>query len=294
MFFLLCFGKLFSTGRYCIEEEATKIGTLWYKHIVKASVTDYTIDVDYTTRHDDLATFYTLVFRSGGFVIVAADDASIPILGYSEKNSFPGDISCPATREWLDDYCDQINRIVESGLSNSATLKQWEAIRLGHFPASTKDVDPLVTTKWDQGCYYNELCPVDPAGPCGHAVTGCVATAMAQVMKYHNYPPQGAGTHSYPCPVYGTQTADFGNTFYDWASMPDNVTTSNIPVATLMYHAGVSVDMIYGVVNGSGAFVPFVPVALVEYFNYHPEIQAAYMNDYPDPVVWKNLYAMTR
>ena len=73
------------------KEQAKNVAICWYKHIASASVTDYTIDADYTTRKDNLATFYTFVFRSGGFVIVAADDASIPILGYSDKNSFPSE-----------------------------------------------------------------------------------------------------------------------------------------------------------------------------------------------------------
>jgi len=271
------------------KDQARNVAISWYKHIVSAPVGDYTIDADYTTRHDDLVTFYTFVFHSGGFVIVAADDASIPILGYSDKNSFPEEISCPAAREWLESYSNQINHIVESGMSNSETMKEWEAIIQGNLPALTKDVEPLLTTTWDQGCYYNELCPADPAGLCGHTLTGCVATAMAQVMKYHNFPPQGVGSYSYPHPVYGTQSVDFSSTIYDWASMSDYVNESNIPVATIMYHAGVSVDMIYGVEEGSGTSMELVPGALVEYFNYHPEIQLIYQNDFTDPDAWKDL-----
>jgi len=62
---------------------------------------------------------------------------------------------------------------------------------------------------------------------------------MAQIMKYHNYPTKGIGTHSYNHATYGTLTADFGNTIYNWNAMTDIVTSSNPAVATLMYHCGV-------------------------------------------------------
>lgn len=88
-------------------------------------------------------------------------------------------------------------------------------------------------------------------------VSGCVATAMAQVMKYWDYPATGTGFHSYNHQSYGTQSANFGGTTYNWAAMADNVTSTNDAVATLMYHCGVSVDMNFGVAQtgGSGAFV---------------------------------------
>ena len=153
-----------------------------------------------------------------------------------------------------------------------------------------QDVSPLLTTTWDQGCYYNALCPSDPSGiyTCGHVYTGCVATAMSQIMKYHNFPPQGVGSHSYEDPPYGLQNADFGNTNYNWSSMPNNVTNSNTPVATLMYHAGVSVNMQYST-SGSGAYNENVPYALMNYFNYNPEIVIQYKSNFSHLEDFKNL-----
>ena len=127
-------------------------------------------------------------------------------------------------------------------------------------------VNPLLTTLWDQSPDifttgpYNALCPYDSIYK-SHTLTGCVATAMAQVMKYWNYPTKGIGTHSYtpPTKYLGVQTVNFGNTSYQWNLMPDTLSANDAPatinaVATLMYHCGVSVDMDYGV-NGSGALV---------------------------------------
>jgi len=273
------------------KEKAQQIAVSWYKHINESSNRDFTVNDFFTTKYEKLTTFYTFVFKEGGFVIVAADDASIPILGYSAENPFPSDISCPAVKEWLENYSLQIKLIVKEGLSNQKTKAQWDDIRHGNYSQKAKDVDPLLTTTWWQGCYYNELCPYDEGASayCYHAVTGCVATAMAQIMKYHAFPEQGVGSHSYPHPVYGVQYADFGNTTYDWVSMPDNVTEENIPVATIMYHAGVAVNMKYGYVDGSGSIFELVPGALVDYFNYAPGIELHYQEDYPDVEVWKNM-----
>jgi len=279
-----------STANPVSREVAREIAISWYANIAGSSVTDYSIEDEFSLTKDDLATLYVFNFKSGGFVIVAAEDASIPILGFSEEDPFPADLSCPAVRDWLEDYSMQIDQIRKEGLSNQETKWQWEVIRQGNFrkPADTIVVLPLLSTTWSQDCYYNEMCPVDPAGPCGHAVTGCVATAMAQIMKYHNFPPRGVGSYAYTHPNYGEQSADFGNTIYDWAAMPDNVTSANIPVATIMYHAGVAVNIIYGA-NGSDANLGDVIEAFVDYFNYQPGIEWHNQSEYPDPLDWKNL-----
>ncbi|MCD4730375.1 MAG: C10 family peptidase, partial [Bacteroidales bacterium] len=82
--------------------------------------------------------------------------------------------------------------------------------------SQSKGVDPLLTTYWAQACYYNDSCPEDPGGSCGHARTGCGATAMAQILKYFNFPENGIGFHSFYHPTYGNISANFENTYYDW------------------------------------------------------------------------------
>ncbi len=275
-------------GAHVSKKEAEKIAQRFYAQ--NANISTPVISSVFTVKHESLPTYYTFNFSSGGFVLVAADDASLPILGFSTEGQMTEVINNPATQEWLDGYSKEIYQIVEAGLSNAETLPQWEEIRNGFVKASGLDVNPLLTTTWDQGCFYNALCPADPAGTfsCGHVYTGCVATAMAQVMKYHNFPPQGVGSHSYTHPDYGVQTANFGATTYNWASMPNNVTGSNSAVATIMYHAGVSVDMQYGT-GGSGAYSDDVPYALINYFNYLPEAEIKYKNNYANLTDWQNL-----
>jgi len=71
-----------------------------------------------------------------------------------------------------------------------------------------REVLPLITTTWDQGANYNALCPADGAGPGGHVWSGCVATAMCQIMNYWRYPIQGTGSHGYYPNGYDYQFAD--------------------------------------------------------------------------------------
>ncbi|MGE5423917.1 MAG: C10 family peptidase [Syntrophothermus sp.] len=267
-------------------DKAQQIALGYYQHFTGHQPDLKNVSV---TTCRGLETFYTFRFEKG-FVIVSADDAVIPVLGYSFENDMPDQITNPATAAWLDSYSREIYQVVNQHLDNRLTSRQWDELLRGNYPAPQRDVTPLLTTTWDQGCNYNALCPADPSAffSCGHVYTGCVATAMAQIMKYHNYPAQGVGSHSYTHPTYGVQTADFGNTMYNWSSMPNNVTGSNSAVATLMYHAGVSVDMQYGA-SASGAFSTDVPPALLDYFNYHPDIMLKNKSDYPVLEDFKNL-----
>ena len=121
------------------------------------------------------------------------------------------------------------------------------------------------------------MCPVDDLGECSHAATGCTATAMAMIMKYWNYPQFGVGSHSYESQWYGTLTANFGETEYVWADMPDIVTEENPAVATLMYHCGVSVDMGY---TGTTSGAAISPAAFFNYFRYSHNAVLDHQNNY--------------
>ncbi len=210
-----------------------------------------------------------------GFVVMAADDCVQPILGYSLTNKFVADDMPDNLRWWLQGYDDQIADAVASKAESTAEVAmQWKDLEAGKQRAAMADVivAPMIQTKWDQNKYYNRSCPTASGGPDGHVYTGCVATAMAQVMKYWDHPTTGNGSHSYTHATYGEQSVNFGETTYDWANMPNslnnNSTTTQInAVAELMYHCGVSVDMNYGT-GSSGAPSYKVQNALISYFKY--------------------------
>ncbi|MCD6113298.1 MAG: C10 family peptidase [Bacteroidales bacterium] len=217
-----------------------------------------------------------------GFIIISSDDDVYPVLGYSKKGHYTEDISdkAPAFIDWMDFYKEQIYFVKENKLKGTDNVKsEWKkySSKKFHPQKDIKDVGPLLTTEWNQDCYYNEQCPADAGGPCGHVYAGCVASAMSQVMKYHNYPEHGTGEHCYTHPVYGQLCANFGQTTYNWSDMPDQLYTNNNSIATLMYHCGVSVDMNYAP-DGSGAYLQTIATSIVTYFNYCPT--ASYKSKY--------------
>ena len=207
-----------------------------------------------------------------GFVVMAADDCVQPILGYSLTGRFVVENMPTNVSGWLQGYNDEIQYAVDSKMKATAeTAKLWRDLISGNSKAgrATAVVDNLLSTIWDQDPYYNAMCPYD--SQVGElTVTGCVATAMAQIMRYWEHPIHGTGSHSYTHSKYGVQSANYGNTTYNWDNMPNSIHSANNDIAQLMYHCGVSVDMDYNIADngGSGAATADVANALTNYFDY--------------------------
>ena len=208
-----------------------------------------------------------------GFVLVSADDVARPILAFSDEESVDPNNMPDGFAYYLRFYARQIAYAQANNFEPEMEVaSEWMHVAKDGFENDNRstrgDVAPLLTTLWNQDYPYNAYCPTGHGGPQGHAYAGCVATAMSMVMKYWNWPIQGNGEHSYTPEGYPMQTVNFGATTYDWANMPNSCNTSNYQaVATLMYHCGVSVDMMYGG-GSSGAYSQDVPPAIAEYFRY--------------------------
>ena len=245
----------------------------------------------YTCTESTIPIYYVFnINQNDGFVIISADDDVYPSLGYSFTGEYlEGAEQPPNYVDWMNNYKEQILFVKNNGLQADEKIEQAWMEYNSNNPSikGILGVDPLLTTTWDQGCYYNELCPVDYAGPCDHVYAGCVATAMGQVMKYHNHPEQGTGSHSYYCAPYGTLSANFGTTTYDWASMPNSIYSNNDAIATLLYHCGVSIDMNYSP-SGSGAWTSDTRIALINYFSYSSSAQYK-QKAYYSSIEWENL-----
>ena len=123
-----------------------------------------------------------------GFVIIAADDNATPILGYSTESGFNSTIpSFIGISDWVKSAGKRISYIITNHIQADARIQNlWTAYALGQNPQSSRAgaVGPLMTTTWNQSPYYNALCPPASAAYNAKSVTGCVATAMAMVMKY--------------------------------------------------------------------------------------------------------------
>ena len=158
------------------------------------------------------------VFNNGnedGYIIVAADDCvQSSILGYSDRGKFDKDNMPSNFQWWLEQYKREIDYAIKHGLSNTTTIQQFAT-----------SVAPLLgNISWDQGDPYNILCPTltNSSGKSERTVTGCVATATAQVMRYYKWPQKGTGSNSYTWKNGGkTLSMDFSKSTYDWNNMAD-------------------------------------------------------------------------
>ena len=240
----------------------------------------------YRTANNDAA-FY--VFNTtDGFVIVSADDCATPILGYSNESVFTVDDVPVQMEAYLQQFVKQIQFGIENSMvADEATTSQWELVRATGFINEERGaaaVAPLLTDTWGQGCFYNNNCPADANGQCGHVLTGCVATSFSQILHYWGYPVTGTGSHTYTPEGYPQQTANYGETTYQWNNMPNSLSSSSSStqvnaVATLMWHCGVAVEMSYGVQGSSANSADILP-ALVNYFNYSTDATIVYRNNY--------------
>jgi hypothetical protein len=236
------------------------------------------------------STGYFYIYNIGnnhGFVIVSGDDATKPILAYSDETSFPTTNIPSNLQYWLDFYKTEIKYAQQTAIS-TASIENSTLSNSG-----TVLVQPLLTnTKWDQTAPYNLFCPFSSTDN-ERSLTGCVATSMAQIMKYNQWPVTGTGSYSYTDGTNGTLTANFGATSYDWASMSDNygsVATTlkqDSAVAKLMYQCGVSVSMNYSP-SGSSATVSDAAIALKSYFGYDTDLNI-YTRDFYTSTEWKNM-----
>ena len=201
--------------------------------------------------------------KNPGFVIIAADDRATPILGYSDEQHASDNIPV-SVDAWLRDYSDAVLYCVSHDIeATEEIVSQWGRLREGA-PIDDPDrphntVAALLTTTWNQSPRYNNLCPYDNTAR-ERTVTGCVATAMAQVMKFWNSPIVGVSSNAYNHTTYGNLSADFSSTYYAWSQMPNALSASSSTaqinaVATLMYHCGVAVEMDFDISanGGSGA-----------------------------------------
>lgn len=254
-----------------------------------------------TTIVENKPVYHMINFPEGGWAIVSADDVVHPVIAFSETGSIDlGKPFSPEFQYWMDRVGHEIAVAVKQKATPlQKTDTQWKNLSLDKvskapFAQRTYDtvVSPMVTTTWNQGLYYNQMCPVDADGPDGHCRVGCTAVAMAQIMKYYNYPTTGIGSHTYTPYTFGTTygelTADFGATTYNWTSMLSTLVDYNSEVATILYHTGVSLEMNYSP-NRSGANVSFAAVkALKTYFGYSASVHFKYRYSY-DSGEWLTL-----
>ncbi|MBD5386551.1 hypothetical protein HDR70_01505 [bacterium] len=243
---------------------------------------------------------YIFNYSSGGFAVLSADDVAYPVLGYSDRGTIDPDNLAPQLKWWLEEYGRQIEWAKMKG-RNALNLNVTTRTDLA-------PIAPLVKTKWDQDTPYNDLCPIPktvdgrPYTGGKHAYTGCVATAMAQLMKYFSYPSAGEGTIQYTPSrtgyTFDRMTWNLSKHPFDWDNMlniysKDAYTqVQGEAVANLMKSCGVSVQMAYGL-DASGAAGLDIANALRKYFKYsdncRSEHRAIYSSEAWAQMIYDNL-----
>lgn len=213
--------------------------------------------------------------NNGGYLILSADDLSYPLLGYADSGSFSEDEMSPAMEWWINEYTSQIAYMrslpVQFRSPSVSVLEGREPIA------------PLLTSHWDQAePYWNQTPLVSGI----HTYTGCVATALAQVMNYWKYPQIGKGTLSYTCENIGKRLMlNLASTPFDWDNMLDNYVAGQYTpeqgnaVAYLMKACGYGVKMEYST-DASSAISLQIAGALTKNFDYDPNVQYALRNLY--------------
>ena len=261
----------------------------------EVDISDVNLVLSKTISTYDIADYYIFnTPNNRGWIIISADDVVLPVLAYSFEANYNSNSKNTAAKYFLKQLRSQIQYAKEEKIEQSAEANtQWNQYKVANSTKGIANVAPLLTTTWDQGCYYNMHCPQDYSSSyCNRALTGCVATSMAQIIKYHAYPNSGLGSNTYTHPVYGSLTANFAAANYDFSNMPNSLSgttplAQRQQVGTLMSHCGISVNMNYGP-NGSGSNTLFALNAMKDYFKYAIEATEQYKDDY-SITNWMNL-----
>ena len=234
----------------------------------------------------DEETFFVYNIGDHNFVIIAGDDAHRPVIGYSDQSAFDASDIPPALAYYLDGVAECMVQLRQA-VATPDVAAEWNSV-LQHGRLLSRHggrgTGYFCQTQWNQDYPYNCCCPEDPAGSGGHAIVGCLATAMSQLMRFWAYPAQGIGSHCYYHEDYGQICADFGNTIYDWDNMPNKLSNTSteaekLATGTLCFHCGVTIDMGYGPDGSGGASGP-IPGVMHTYFNYCDAIVQLSRNDF--------------
>ena len=229
-------------------------------------------------------TIYLVHFYPKGWMLLSADDNSLPLLAYSATGHFHVNQMPDNMHSWLNTYEAQI---VENAKLENSSLKEWTSEYYTYNRMSRvvgSPIEPLIQVEWDQPVPFNAFCP-ESGGK--KTLVGCVAVAMGQALSVLQYPARPVGQHKDEDPggvTFGTVDYD-KEAPYDWERILKGSDKFN-EVARLLFHLGASVDMQYGV-DGSGAFTYEVPAALIKHFSFPKDVYFQWRDEYKGD--WKQL-----
>lgn len=296
MYFLVVLMLLMGTSLQAKQIDVNKAKNIAEKFFQQQSLTRasgndlrlaYTATDDATTRSATAAKLFYVFDRgeSNGFVVVAGDDSMRPVLGYTSNGSFDINTDNEGLKWWLSAITAKAKAV-----ANGTDKSTFTSTR-----ASSSSVEPIVKTKWNQYSPYNNLCPADNThGTSQTSVTGCVATAMAQVLYtcYAGTTQTLSGTVACRTTAHATSTSnvDLSQFTIDYSKMEltydgDESDESKEAVAKLMYACGLSVNMDYCASASGSNLSSYV---LMKYFGIDNGCTLAHRNQYTTDE-WDNL-----
>ncbi|MDE6266316.1 MAG: C10 family peptidase [Muribaculaceae bacterium] len=255
-------------------EEARSIAAEFVSSMTGKSADSIRLKAVPTTATPSTPLYY--VFNNldnAGFVIVSAETSATPILGYSFDSTYP-EASVPEAMQWMMSGLENEIRVAPK---QQSSLTKSEFKKLAGKSARAAEAKRLSTPSWSQESPFNNLIP-------GKPLVGCVGTAMATVMKFHQFPQSGTGSFD---------GVDF-NVVYNWDDMRNDNYRSGYTsaeaeaVATLMYHASKSIDTQYAM-SGSSAYEVRVPAALSAFFGYDPGVSYKKRSEVATQEAWDRI-----
>ena len=232
---------------------------------------------------DGVPAYYIVQYTQGGWALVSAQSTAKPYIGYNTTGTYVAPVQLQTL---LDSHAKAI--VKDAQTEGNVTHDAWQRVmqrKPAAEPVNTPDVAPLISVKFNQSNPYNKYCPsIDGK----KALVGCVAVAMAQAMAVHGYPDRGEGTYTYVDAATGKHKINFDEEpDYDWDAIYAAPTTDDYDeVARLLYHCGVSIDMMYGT-SFSGAYIVDAATALVRNFKYDGEkIKTVFRFEYDSRDEW--------
>lgn len=249
----------------------------------------------HTESDDNTPLYYVFNIQSGGFIITSADDRATEILAYVDRGSFEPEAMPDNMRWWLGEYARQIKAVCDMP---ETSVKQTRAPK-----AARAEIAPMLETTWSQDAPYNQMCFYNNGSGSSIAATGCVATAMAQIMYYHKWPEKGTGSYSYDytLTIGGKEVpqhmeSNFAEHTYDYSNMLPSYRAGGYSlaqaeaVALLMYDCAISVNSMFDdISSGTPGASNWVIYSMVDYFGYSPLAKDVYKDNILNDEEWENL-----
>jgi len=283
--------ELQDAGNYAVNAYYQKLN-LYYETV---NLEQVQIVETFNMKRNGESVYYIFNMENWGYIIISAEDVLNPVQAYSFDNHYVPDNHTDNFTGWLNGRAGAVTYARDNKIQATEEISaKWNALKdAGSLSLikGGKSIEPLLTQTWNQDWPENYYMPLDPSGPGGRCLVGCVATAMSMIMDYWRYPLQGSGQKTHSFGGYPAITVNFGDTDYDWDAMLDNSDGAiNLPMAEISMHAAVSVNMEWGP-NSSGAYSEDVPPAMKNYFNYNPTCYLS-SNQGIGWTTWKNYIEM--